>query len=87
MSLVSILLYVAGAALCFLVFMVPMLLLAGIASVAIFYRSGRKRHMGVEPPRVLGLDKNQMMVLLCAAGIAVLLSLYTVAFLLVVHRL
>jgi hypothetical protein len=84
--MIQVVLYIAGAALCFLVFMVPMLLLAGIASVAIFYRSGRKRHMGVDRPTELGLDKNQMMVLLYAAGIAVLLSLYTIAFLLVVNR-
>ena len=86
MSLVSILLYVAGAALCYLVFTLPIQLLTGIAAVAIFHRTGRKRHTGVERPRVMGLNKNRMMVLLYGAGVVVLLSLYTMAFLLVVHR-
>jgi hypothetical protein len=86
MSLVSILLYIAGAVLCYAVFTLPIELAAGIGTVAIFHRTGRKRHMGVERPRVLGLNKNQMLVLLYGAGVVALLSLYTMAFLLVVNR-
>ena len=73
-------LYIVGAVLCFFVFSLPILLLAAVVTVAIFHRTGRKRHMGVESSTVMRLDKNQMLVLMCGVGVVVVLSLYTVVF-------
>jgi hypothetical protein len=78
--MISAILYFSGLLLLSLVFLLPIMFLAGIARVYLFHWLSRHRDMRMEPSTVIGLNKQQMDILFCCIGYVVLIGVYSLLF-------
>jgi len=72
--------YAAGLLVVSVVSLFPLTLLAGVARTLLFDRQSKRRSMGVEPSKVLGLDKQKMDVFIFGLGYLILLGIYSLIF-------
>jgi len=73
-------LYAAGFLLLGLVFLFPLMILAGAVRVFLFHRLSKHRSMRMEPATALGLSKHQADGLLIGIGYVLLLGIYSFVF-------
>ena len=72
--------YAAGLLVVSVVSLFPLTLLAGVVRTLLFDRQSKRRSMGVEPSKVLGLDKQKMDVFIFGLGYLILLGIYSLIF-------
>lgn len=72
--------YLAGIMILIFLLLIPMTFLAGIARTFLFHWLSRRRHMGMDPSTVIGLNKQQMDIFLFCTGYIFLLMVYSYIF-------
>jgi hypothetical protein len=78
--MIAVILYVVGLLLTSVVFLLPMMFLAGISRVSLFHWLSRNRDMRMDPSRVIALNKQQVDIFFFCMGYVLLLGIYSSLF-------